>query len=140
MQNNHYYVPAGMPPGVDPIRQQEGPPAGVYYYRIYAAVMVVLSGLGVLGGMVLFVRPLLALPSGRGSAMSEMIVGLVYGGMSAAFFIPLLITLFGGRRPWVHTLATILIAFSMTVLCCMPIALPLLITWLKPETKRWYSP
>ena len=81
-----------MPPGVDPIRQQDGPPEGVYYYRIYAAVLAILSGLGTILGMVMFFAPLLTRSSPRGSA-PEMILGLVYGGMGAAFFIPVLLFL-----------------------------------------------
>jgi hypothetical protein len=120
--------------------QHDGPPEGVYYFRIYGTIMAIISALLAGGGMVMAVTSILtpASPSSY-SSNSELVVGIVYAAMGSAFFIPYLIALLGGRKSWVHTLATVLIALSMTSLCCIPVGIPLLIVWIKPETKRWYG-
>lgn len=49
----------------------------------------------------------------------------------AAFFLP--------RAPWAWIFHLVLIAIGMTSACCLPVCIPLLIFWLKPETKAWYG-
>jgi hypothetical protein len=132
-----YLIPAGMPPGAA-YMNDERPPEGVYYFRIYGGFMTVLSALATLVGLVMMFMPLFV-RSATGTDPGTWLVGLVYGGVGIAFFVPWVIALFGDRKPWVHTLGTVMIALGMTQLCCLPIQIPLLIAWLKPETKRWYS-
>jgi len=134
-------LPAGMPPGaVYPT--DERAPEGLLYFRIYAGVVVVLYGLLTLAGGGMMVAPLFVHPS-PGSGGSEVLgfyfAGLVYGAVGLAHLVPTLIALFGGRRPWVHTLSTVVIALGMLNLCCIPVLIPLLIVWMKPETRRWFG-
>lgn len=49
----------------------------------------------------------------------------------AAFFLP------RSSGAWVFHL--VLIAIGMTSACCLPVCIPLLIFWLKPEAKAWYG-
>jgi hypothetical protein len=139
--DERYYIPAGMPPGHDPMVQQDGTPEGVYYFRIYGALMVLLSAAVIVSGMGVMLNPLLSPGPGPLSptAVSTVIGGIVYTGMGLVVLVPFMIALFGGRRQWVHTLALVLIALSMMLLCCLPIGIPLLIVWQKPETKRWFN-
>lgn len=130
-------MPAGLPPGAEYI-QDERPPEGVVYFRIYAGFMAVINAILALLGLVLMFMPLFS-TSASARNTGTWILGLVYGGIGIAFFVPWVIALFGGRKPWVHTLGTVMIALGMTQICCLPILIPLLIQWLKPETKRWYT-
>jgi hypothetical protein len=144
MEKPHYYIPSGLPPGASPMVEEDGPPPGVYYYRIYAGIQAAFAALSVLGGIVLMIAELAAPPGAGGtlpasSNIESVIAGVFYTGIGAAFFVPLIISLFAGRAAWVHTLGTVLLAVSMLSLCCVPFGLPVLITWLKPETKRWYG-
>ena len=132
-----FLMPAGMPPGAE-YTHEERPPEGVYYFRIYAAFMCVVCAGCVLLGLTIMVVPLLS-PKSSASDAEAWLGGFFYAFLGTLFFIPWVMTLFGGRRPWVHTLGTVMIALGMTSLCCAPIQIPLLITWLKPETKRWYG-
>ena len=129
-------LPAGMPPGVATLTD-ERPPDGVFYFRLYAALMLTLCGLSFLFGMFDLVKTL-ATAGGPPSVNDWIGAGilLVLGILGS---VPYLIPLVGGRRPWVHTLGTIAIALPMTSMCCLPIAVPVLIIWLKPETRRWYE-
>jgi hypothetical protein len=132
-----FVMPAGLPPGAE-YSQEERAPEGVTYFRIYAIIMVVFSAITALGGLVVMFTPLFT-SSMASSGVETWVAGMFYGGLGTAFFIPWVIALFGGRKPWVHTLGTVMIALGMTQICCLPILIPLLINWLKPETKRWYG-
>ena len=93
-------------------------------------------------GIAFLFSPLLqpkASTSRLGADIGTWVSGLFYMGMGLFVLVPTLIALFGGRRPWVHTLATMVIAFGMLHFCCIPILIPLLMVWLKPETKRWFG-
>src|SRR5262245_5384116 len=105
MANPHYYVPAGMPPGEGPQSIQEGPPAGVYYYRIYGGLMALLCALLILTGMIALLDPLLSSGTGGGGGPStgDLIQGIFCTGFGSALFIPFVLSLVCGRRPWVHT-------------------------------------
>lgn len=43
------------------------------------------------------------------------------------------------KRGWTWILGIVLISFGMTSACCMPAAIPLLIFWIKPETKALFA-
>lgn len=49
----------------------------------------------------------------------------------AAFFLP--------RRPWSWIAHLVLIAIGLTSCCTLPAAIPLLVSWLKPETQAWFG-
>jgi hypothetical protein len=132
-----FLMPAGLPPGAE-YTHEERTPEGVTYYRIYAGIMAVLNAILALVGLVLMFTPLFAAPKATSDA-EMVIMGLIYGGIGTVFFIAWVVTLFSGRKPWVHTMGTVMIALGMTQICCLPVLIPLLINWLKPETKRWYG-
>jgi hypothetical protein len=59
-------------------------------------------------------------------------MGLGLGGVfGIAPFLP--------RRPWVWIYDLVLIALGLTSACLWPMTIPLLIFWIKPETKRWFG-
>jgi hypothetical protein len=63
----------------------------------------------------------------------------IYPNTSLVFFIIYLIAIFLRPSPgaWVYDL--VLICFGMVACCCLPIALPLFIFWINPETKSYFG-
>jgi hypothetical protein len=139
MSQGPYFIPQGAPPGTPLLMEEERPPEAVYYFRIYAIVML-LSLLGFFGsGLWMMLEPLMK-HSGSPVSTGEWIMGLVIAAIAGVFIIPHAIVLFAGRAKWVYTLAVVLIGMSMLWnSCCLPITIPLLIVWMKPETKKWYG-
>jgi hypothetical protein len=141
MSQGPFFIPQGAPPGSPLLTEEERPPEAVYYFRIYAVVMI-LSLLGIFGlGLWIMLEPMMR-HSGPGSMVrpGEWIVGIIMTVMSGFFILPHAIALFGGRAKWVYTLSVVLIGLSMLWnSCCLPVTIPLLVVWLKPETKRWYG-
>jgi len=61
-----------------------------------------------------------------------MIVGVPFAiFFGAAPFLP--------KRPWAWIYGIVAIAFGMTSPCCLPASIPLLIFWIKPETKAFFE-
>lgn len=139
MNQGPFFIPQGAPPGTPLLTEEERPPEAVYYFRIYAVVML-LSLLGFFGfGLWLMLEKMVSTPGSTGPA-GEFIVGMFMVLGSLIFIVPHAIALFAGRAKWVYTLAVVLIGLSMLWnTCCLPVTIPLLIVWLKPETKRWYG-
>jgi hypothetical protein len=133
------FVPQGMPPGTE--YGLARPPDAVYYFRVYGALYAVLHGLLALFGLGMMFAPLWLPPASRApdADMGFWIMGFIYGGMGLFFLAPTLVALFGGRRPWVHVVGTVVIAMGMLQICCIPVLIPLLLAWLKPETRAWYG-
>lgn len=123
--------------------EDDRPPEAVYYFRIYAVLMILLllGGCGL--GLYLMLEPIIHGSIGTSSATGEWIWGLFVTGASVVFLIPHAIALFAGRARWNYTLVTILLGLNLlwgwTSCCGMIITIPLLIAWMKPETKRYFG-
>jgi hypothetical protein len=117
--------------------QGDGPPEAILYFRIYAGLIAFSGVATMLLGLYFVVDGSL----GRSASKSDdlLVMGAMYAVFGAFFSVPYLVGLFAGRRPWVHTLGTVLIVLTMATTCCLPIAILLLIAWIKPEVKRWYE-
>jgi hypothetical protein len=136
MQSGPIFIPPGTPPGVA-YAHQDGPPEAILYFRIYAGFIAFCGVATMLLGLYLVVDGSLGSSTSRRSDLMGM--GLGYAVAGAFFAVPYLVGLFAGRRPWVHTLGTVLIVLTMATTCCLPIAILLLVAWIKPEVKRWYE-
>lgn len=136
-----YFIPQGAPPGTPLLMEEERPPEAVYYFRIYAVVMILilLAGFGV--GLYLMLKPLMSGTAGTTSATGDWIFGLFMAGMTFALLIPHAVALFAGRAKWNYTLIMILVGLNIlwSNCWCIPVTVPLLIYWMKPETKRWFG-
>jgi hypothetical protein len=137
-----YFIPSGAPPGTPLLMEEDRPPEAVYYFRIYAVlmIMILLSAFG--GGLYLMLGPLIRGTSGS-SATGEWVIGLLISGVSFLIIVPHVVVLFAGRAKWGHTLGTILLGLNIlwNIQCCLlwVLSVPLLIYWMKPETKRWFG-
>jgi hypothetical protein len=139
MSQGPFFIPQGAPPGSPLLMEEERPPEAVYYFRIYIIVML-LSLLGFFGfGLWLALEKMVSATITT-SHSGQVVVGMFIAIVSLVFIIPHAIALFGGRAKWVYTLSVVLIGLSMLWnSCCLPVTIPLLIVWLKPETKKWFG-
>jgi hypothetical protein len=138
MDREPIYVPFGFPPGVDQGEQAPAPDA-ILYFRIYAGLIILLCL--AIAGVALFALIEFSRRAPGATAGDDMLIWTsAYGSFAVLMSVPWVVAVFAGRRAWVHTLGTVLIILTMVTVCyCLPIAIPLLISWLKPEVKRWYA-
>lgn len=59
--------------------------------------------------------------------------------LGLVFAIPYLVAPFLPKKPWVWVYGIVLIAITMSSCCLLPLAIPLLIYWIKPETKYYFG-
>lgn len=113
---------------------QETPP--VYKWFIAYCVLMALLYLvtAAMGIMFMFIEP-----DRDMSAEEAKILGVVCLLMGLAFFVPYAAAPFLPRRNWVWILGLVLICIGLTSACCLPVCVPLLIFWLKPEMKAFYG-
>ena len=111
-------------------------PAVWNWFAAYCVAMALMYLLCVVGGFFfLFADPAeLEMDSGGAKVMGVVLIvlGLGLGALFASG--PLL-----PRRGWAWVMGIVLIAIGMTSMCCLPATVPLLIWWLKPETKAFYG-
>ena len=66
-------------------------------------------------------------------------LGVVFLAMGLVLFAACLLPLMIRPRPWLWTYDLVVICLGMTSACFLPACVPLLIFWLKPETKRYFG-
>ncbi len=113
------------------------PTPGVYTWFVVYCVLNVLAAiclvcLGIVG---------LAIdPAEIDASREEVIIGsVVYLGCGTFMFFPYLAAPFLPRRPWVWIYDLVLICLGMTSCACLPICIPLLIFWIKPEVRAYFG-
>lgn len=130
------YLPAG-PPGT-PYDAADAMPGVVVAFRLYMGMMVLfalcIAGFGIVGATT-------AGFSGGTPKTDDVVVGIICCVMGFAMAVPHIIVLVGGRRPWVHTMGTVMLALSLVSGggCCMIPAVVMLVYWTNAETKRWFE-
>ena len=67
------------------------------------------------------------------------ILGPVYFILGLVFLIPFAIAPFLQPSPGVWVYDLVLICLGMTSCCTLPLTIPLLIFWIKPETKSYFG-
>jgi hypothetical protein len=135
-QPNYPHASAGYgyaPPG--PVER----PGVVTWFTAYAVFMaIVYLLLGAFGITVLVVGPE-QFAGETNDADAMMINGIAFTVLGVALCIPFAIAPFLGRKPGVWIFDLVLICLGLTSCACLPITIPLLIYWLKPETKLWFG-
>jgi hypothetical protein len=71
--------------------------------------------------------------------MEFRVIGVAYGVVGFAFGVAFGIGLVVPRRTWGWIYAIVLICIGLTSCCTLPACIPLLIYWLKPETKTYFG-
>lgn len=109
----------------------------VWQHR-YCAFMAVVYVLCVAGGVLLCVfRNQLA--DEKDSPTELLVMGVILAAMSVVLAIAFGAAPFLPAAPWVWIYHLVLMALTMTSMCCLPFAIPLLIGWIKPETKAYFG-
>lgn len=115
----------------EPPRSARGRPAVILWYRVYAATTLLLY-VGMLVGWTMLNTG--DRPHGPEAALMLLIVlgaALVFGGFYAvAAMVP--------YKPWGWTLGLVAICLGLSS-CLVVAAVPLLIYWMKPETKAAFG-
>jgi hypothetical protein len=106
---------------------------------VYAVLMALLYvGTAVMGGLYLAGAGFLPGISGADQAMF-VIYGVIMLGMGIVFAILYGAAPFLPKKRWVWFYHTVLICIGLTSCCCMPVCIPLLIYWIKPEAKSMFG-
>ncbi|MHC5004784.1 MAG: hypothetical protein ACYTJ0_16860 [Planctomycetota bacterium] len=128
------------PPTVGPPIPAPGHPGGrpavwtwfVVYCVFMALLYVLVMGVGV---VLLLVDPVeLEMDS-----MEATIMGSAYAALGAVLAVPYAVAPFLPPRRWVWIGDLVLICLGMTSCCTLPACIPLLIFWIKPETKAHFG-
>lgn len=105
------------------------------WYVTYCIAMAVLYLVIVVAGFV----TLLVGPTGLDvDPVENKIISFIFIGMGLALLIPFAAGPLLPRRRWAWVVGLVLICIGMTSTCCLPVSIPLLIWWIKPETKEYY--
>ena len=112
------------------------PPKVVMWLRIYAGFLCLLY-LGVAALSLTFFhagpRDLnVTREQAQAIGWAVLATGLVF---SAVCVVPI----FGPRRPWGWVYGLVIICLGMGCLITLPAGIPLLIHWIRPETKEWFA-
>ncbi len=106
----------------------------------YCVLMAVVYAAVVAFGVFLLVMGESLGPSTTQDPVGIRIQAIIMMVMGVPFFLMFAAAPFLPRRPWVWIYHLVLIGLTMTSCACLPFAIPLIIFWLKPETKAYFHP
>jgi len=113
-------------------------PPVIKWYLIYCIAMALLYiGCTVFGGLLTF-ADLSSFSAGR-DLMEMKIQGIIMLVVGIPLFFLYAAAPFLPRKPWNWIFSIVLICIGMTSCCCIPACVPLLIFWIKPETKEYFQ-
>ena len=102
----------------------------VAYCAFMALLYLMMAGMGI---VFMFIEPDRDMSAEEATIMS--VVFLILG---VVFFVPFAIAPFLRRTSGAWVFGLVLICIGLTSACCLPVCIPLLIHWLKPEMKAFY--
>lgn len=112
-------------------------PPVVTWYKVYAGLMAAMYLLLVAAGVAL---PVLVTEADMGADdPPPWAMALVIGCVSLPFAAAYVAAFFVPVKPWAWTYHLVLICFGLTSACCLLASVPLLIFWLRPETKAYFG-
>lgn len=107
-------------------------------YKWYVAYCIVMALLylfvAAMGFVFLFTQP-----DPEMSEAEATVMGILFLVLGLIFFVPYASAAFLPRQSWVWVFGLVLICIGLTSACCLPVCIPLLIFWLKPEMKAFYG-
>jgi drug/metabolite transporter (DMT)-like permease len=105
------------------------------WFVVYCVLMALLYLFTAAMGVVFLILE----PDPDMSVMEARIMGAVFTIVGLIFFAPFAAAPFLPRKNWVWIFGLVLICVGLTSACCLPVCIPLLIYWLKPEMKAFYG-
>ncbi len=119
-------------PGHAPVTR----PGVIVWFQVYCVVLAVLYLLFAGFGAAL----LLVDPAAMDMAPTEAnIVGAMLLLTGLFFLVASILPLLLKPRPWVWVYDLVVICGGMTSACFIPLCVPLLIFWIKPEVRAWFA-
>ncbi|MFZ2653723.1 MAG: hypothetical protein WAX69_02295 [Victivallales bacterium] len=109
-------------------------PAVMTWYTIYCIVMAAIYLCVAVGGAAMLVAGI-----AKSVDSGLIVMGLVLAILGVVFMVPFGIAPFLRPQPWVWIYGLVLIAIGLTGCATIPASIPLLIFWLKPETKAYFG-
>lgn len=107
-----------------------------FWFRIYAILLALIYVASILFGTFL----LIAQPKTSTRDEAEIfLTGILLTVFGLPFLILSIVGVFLPKRRWAWVYGLALICIGMTSCCFLPITIPLLINWIKPETKALFG-
>ena len=107
-----------------------------FWYRVYVAFLALLYlAVTVFGAMLTIMRP----ATREYSEQEIVLMGVIYAAIGVVFFLAYTIAIFLPPKPYNWIVGIVMMAISMTSCCFVPFALPLIIFWVKPETRAYFG-
>ncbi len=107
-----------------------------FWYRVYcgalAAIYLLVAALGI-------ALAVYAPETREYRAEETFIMGVVYAVLGVVFLIVFAVALLLPRKPYNWIVGIVMMAIGMTSCCFLPFLIPLLIYWVKPETKAYFG-
>lgn len=121
----------------DSVRDPADPrPSAIGWFKLYSgALCATYLALSAFSLVLLFGNPKEMDLSPEGA----LLMGLMFLAVGLPLFAACLVPLLAPPRPWVWTYDLVIICLGMTSACCLPVCIPLLIHWIKPEVKRHFG-
>ena len=111
-------------------------PPVIKWFRFYCWVLCVMYLAVAAFSLMFFLADPVELEMSRMAALVMGVCVLLMGlGLLVASLLPLVLR----PRPWLWTYDLVIICLGMTSACFLPACIPLLIFWLKPETKSYFG-
>lgn len=111
-------------------------PSVYKWYVVYCVLMALLN----LAATVIGIMFLVMEPAGPEMSVAQaQFMGVVFIIMGLVFAAPYAAAPFLPRKSWVWIFGLVLICFGLSSACLLPVCIPLLIFWLKPEMKEFYN-
>lgn len=106
------------------------------WYRVYCGVMVALYLFVTVMGVFLASYA----PTTREYRSEEtFVMGIIYAVLGVIFFLVFAVALFLPRKSYNWIVGIVMMAIGMTSCCFLPFLIPLIIYWVKPETKAYFG-
>ena len=67
------------------------------------------------------------------------LLGVMFAVLGVVLMVAFAAAPFLSPRPWAWIYHLVLIALGMTSACCLPASVPLLLFWIKPETRAYFG-
>jgi hypothetical protein len=115
----------------------EPTPKVVIWFRVYLAFLCVMYGFCVALGVFFAFFP--DYSSGSNDQTSTIINGWLFMVVGSVFLVASALPFFLKPKPWVWVYNLVIICLGKMSCCLLPACIPLLIFWIKPETKRYFG-
>jgi hypothetical protein len=116
--------------------QTEAPsqPGVVKWFKVYCGILGFIYFCVAAASLIFFFAP-----PGEMDRSEARIMGVVFLAMGLLLFAVCVLPFFVAPRPWVWGYGMGLICLGMTSACFLPVCVPLLIFWIKPEARRYFG-